>query len=97
VKVALLALLLAACVPCDDAPVVLDVATESSAGVDAPCVDGDPCDDGTECTVRDECYQGECVGSLITCDDGDMCTRNVCSADNGCVAIAITAGICGSQ
>lgn len=54
----------------------------------------EPCDDGTTCTTGDICTSGGvCAGtpSNITCDDFNVCTRDVCNPssgsadDDGCV------------
>ncbi|MCB9740981.1 MAG: hypothetical protein H6747_17070 [Deltaproteobacteria bacterium] len=44
------------------------------------------CDaDGSECTENDSCQDGKCVtGKVVTCDDGNPCTKDVCDAAKGC-------------
>lgn len=72
-----------------DQVVELDAA-DRDADNNACTDDGAACDDDNACTVRDECWGGRCVGSPVKCDDGDMCTRNVCDTLEGCVAIPLT-------
>ena len=37
------------------------------------------CNDGDACTVNDTCQEGQCVsGSVLSCDDGNPCTDEVC-------------------
>ena len=37
------------------------------------------CNDGNDCTLNDYCAAGSCVGkSILDCDDGDICTNDVC-------------------
>ena len=43
------------------------------------------CDDRNLCTSEDQCINGECVGTPVTCDDNDFCTDNVCNPAVGCV------------
>lgn len=43
------------------------------------------CDDANACTEGDRCAQGVCVGVAVTCDDDDVCTRDVCEPATGCV------------
>lgn len=46
----------------------------------------DPCDDGDACTIDDYCTAGlECVGGgSATCNDGSVCTADVCQSPLGC-------------
>jgi len=74
---------------------MVDVAPDAAPDVPGVvCVEGEACDDGNACTVRDECFEGSCVGSVPGCDDGNMCTRNVCHTEAGCLAIPLTNGLC---
>ena len=56
--------------------------------------DATPCDaDGDLCTVGDACSAGVCaIGKAATCDDGNPCTDDSCSAKVGCVYTPNTAG-----
>jgi hypothetical protein len=42
------------------------------------------CLDGDACTIGDHCHQGICVGQPIACDDGDVCTDDICDGLGGC-------------
>ena len=46
-----------------------------------------PCDDGLACTDPDSCFEGDCTGSPVVCeDDGNACTEDKCDeARGGCV------------
>lgn len=54
------------------------------------CVDG-PLANGTECQATclhaGQCQDGQCVGTLDSCDDHDACTSDACSPelDGGCL------------
>lgn len=44
-----------------------------------------PCDDLDACTTGDLCEAGQCVaGPPVDCDDGDVCTDDICDAASGC-------------
>jgi hypothetical protein len=44
-----------------------------------------PCDDGNACSTADKCSAGLCVaGSMVDCDDGEVCTKDTCVAATGC-------------
>jgi hypothetical protein len=48
-----------------------------------------PCDDGSLCTLKDQCSEGECIGTTpLNCDDSNPCTDDSCDGDTGCVHIA---------
>jgi len=59
-----------------------------------PCVadflpEGTPCDDGSKCTDGDKCAAPEqgpmqCIGTPIGCDDGNACTLDTCTEEDGC-------------
>jgi hypothetical protein len=42
------------------------------------------CDDLDVCTRNDICRDGVCVGSPISCDDGNQCTVDTCDPATGC-------------
>ena len=52
---------------------------------------GAACDDGVDCTDEDQCSQGTCWGRRIhtrcgddaECDDGNLCTLDVCNVETG--------------
>jgi len=44
-----------------------------------------PCNDGSVCTVADQCKGGLCIpGAALTCDDGNICTKDSCDKAKGC-------------
>ncbi len=43
------------------------------------------CDDANTCTTADKCVNGQCVGGApLDCNDGDVCTDDLCDAMTGC-------------
>ncbi|MBK7857321.1 MAG: tenascin-X [Archangiaceae bacterium] len=46
--------------------------------------DGSACDMNSVCISGGTCQSGRCVGTPISCDDGNACTVDVCNATNGC-------------
>ena len=81
-------------VDCDDdnpcTTDLCDVATGTCSNVENAVA----CDDGDACTVGDTCTLGECVGRLVTCEDGNPCTDDVCDPAEGCVHHALGATDC---
>ncbi|HVN86160.1 MAG TPA: hypothetical protein VMW17_15075 [Candidatus Binatia bacterium] len=71
--------------------------TQCTQGVCSPysgkCLDiplsGSACDDGNACTTGDICKRGRCVGSRISCDDHNDCTKDSCNRTLGCQNIQI--------
>jgi outer membrane protein assembly factor BamB len=43
-----------------------------------------PCDDFNACTINDTCVEGVCLGESRSCDDGDVCTDDLCNRETGC-------------
>jgi|GEM_PF-942558 len=53
---------------------------------DSWVTDGTLCDDGLACSMDDQCNNGICTGTVADCDDGNECTFDTCSdEDGGCV------------
>lgn len=50
-------------------------------------VEGIPCNDDNLCTINDYCKNGHCTGNPQNCDDGNVCTIDLCKLDTGCVHI----------
>lgn len=73
---------------CNDSnPCTLDACNPQSPG-GVPCVhtpSSGNCDDGSDCTTKDICSKNTCKGTLIVCDDGDVCTDDSCQVSGGCV------------
>ncbi len=47
--------------------------------------------DGDLCTTAETCKNGTCAGKPRVCDDGEVCTKDSCVADEGCVNVATDA------
>ena len=48
------------------------------------------CDDGFKCTIDDVCTAGNCSGKPKNCDDGNVCSHDVCNPATGeCAANAL--------
>ncbi|MBM4353921.1 MAG: hypothetical protein FJ109_09015 [Deltaproteobacteria bacterium] len=68
--------------PCRTA--VCDPATGKCGFANA--ADKTPCDDADACTVNDSCMGGTCMpGITANCNDGNVCTEDVCEPKNGCL------------
>lgn len=70
---------------CDDG----DPCTADSCDPEAGClnspVEGPTCDDGDVCTTGDTCAVGGCTGTPRDCNDGNLCTDDLCDPARGCV------------
>ncbi len=72
---------------CDDGnPCTVDVCNPVSGCVALPFAL--PCSDDNPCTLNDTCSGGACQpGKPQVCDDGNVCTQDVCFSANGCVSM----------
>ncbi len=71
-------------VSCDDGnPCTLDECDPLS-GCTHDILTGTECGDGNVCTLADHCQEGTCVGTPISCDDGNPCTDDGCNETGGC-------------
>lgn len=52
--------------------------------VTTPAEDGTSCEASSQCLVEATCQAGRCVGRPRVCDDGNLCTIDVCNATLGC-------------
>ena len=69
-----------------DAP-CLEAACDPETGACgfAEANEGFPCQNDDLCTVGDLCEKGECLGGVpANCNDGDVCTDDVCEPSVGC-------------
>ena len=66
----------------DCAYAVCDEATGECGKV--PKAEGDSCDDDDACTSDSLCEVGECVGTPVVCEEGEVCQDVVCTAAGGC-------------
>ena len=72
-------------VNCDDENVCTTDACLPAVGCQQTPKQGS-CSDGDICTLGDACENGVCSpGNAISCDDGNICTDDVCESDVGCV------------
>jgi hypothetical protein len=67
--------------PCNASRFVLEV----NGCVESPLPEGTACIPSSRCQENGRCQGGECVGSPRTCDDGNPCTQDTCSPEQGCV------------
>ncbi len=49
------------------------------------------CDDFNACTTDDTCVNEVCRGASRSCDDGDVCTDDLCDPREGCVHVSTAA------
>jgi len=77
----------AALPPCDDGnPCTEDSVNAANGTCLHANVDG-PCSLGSLCVHDEQCVDGRCLGAALDCDDENVCTRNLCDANTGCVFI----------
>ena len=69
----------------------LDTQCITGSCVDGECIpvyheNGFSCDDNILCTVNDSCDgEGSCGGIIMSCDDGNPCTEDICDGSGGCI------------
>ena len=71
-------------VDCDDDNECTDDVCNGTDGCDQVLLSGVPCFDDDACTYDDHCQSGECVGAIMVCDDGNVCTDDDCDPAEGC-------------
>ncbi len=71
---------------CDDGTACTTDSCDSASGcVFTPVADGTSCDDATVCNGAETCQGGACAaGTPLNCNDGNLCTTDVCDAIAGC-------------
>ena len=52
--------------------------------------DGTACVSDDSCLTNTVCANGQCVGTSVSCDDGNACTLDACASGQGCIHEAIT-------
>ncbi|WNG40237.1 hypothetical protein F0U61_46055 [Archangium violaceum] len=62
---------------------------EPGVCVESVAPDGTACIPESRCQENGRCESGACVGSPRSCDDGNPCTRDACSPDQGCVTAPV--------
>ncbi len=55
----------------------------------------DGCSDNNACTINDACQLGRCIGTLVPCDDGDLCTQDRCDPATGACSAEPDVAKCG--
>jgi hypothetical protein len=71
---------------CDDGKLcTIDTCTDESGLCTHTFDDGASCDDASACTEQDLCSQGVCLGSVVHCDDENLCTDDACEPESGCI------------
>jgi len=69
---------------CDDGSICTKDYCDQNAGCQHDPLES-PCDDGDQCTTGDVCVDGQCTGAApLLCDDGNLCTDDLCEKDTGC-------------
>ncbi len=83
-------------VDCDDGLPCTTDTCDKLAGCKHAAKAGTPCDDGNACTVVDSCLaSGVCKpGASKDCADGNPCTADGCSADQGCTHTILAGSLC---
>jgi outer membrane protein assembly factor BamB len=62
---------------------------EPGVCVESEAPEGTACIAQSRCQENGRCQGGVCVGSPRSCDDGNPCTRDGCSPDEGCVTAPV--------
>ncbi len=80
----------------DDNPCTTD-GCDSVAGCTVQTIPGccntdADCTDSSACTVNERCVSHACASDPLTCDDGNPCTTDSCSAATGCTFTAVPNG-----
>ncbi|MCO4761573.1 MAG: hypothetical protein KC502_08725 [Myxococcales bacterium] len=70
---------------CDDAkPCTTGDKCAAGKCAGTAAVVGTACDDGNVCSKADKCdFQGGCIGTSVTCNDGETCTLDKCHPATG--------------
>jgi hypothetical protein len=69
---------------CNDGdPCTVNTCVPATGCVSEPA-SGPTCVDGSACTEADACIDGQCVGTPVSCDDGNPCTKDGCDPETGC-------------
>ncbi|MBM4345927.1 MAG: hypothetical protein FJ100_21345 [Deltaproteobacteria bacterium] len=76
--------------PCDDKNPCTVEACNPVTGACEVTPTSQSCTDGNPCTQFDQCAGGKCVGALVLCDDGNVCTTDACTVDKGCQSVPTT-------
>ncbi|MBM4346097.1 MAG: hypothetical protein FJ100_22215 [Deltaproteobacteria bacterium] len=75
---------------CNDGNACTIDACDPGLGCGHVALHGLACDDGFKCTENDFCTAGVCIGKAKNCDDGNVCSHDVCDPATGaCAALAL--------
>jgi hypothetical protein len=55
--------------------------------IESAIADGTGCEAHNACLLDAHCQAGRCLGTAVTCDDGNACTLDVCNAVTGCETV----------
>ncbi|MBM4372045.1 MAG: hypothetical protein FJ098_10355, partial [Deltaproteobacteria bacterium] len=69
---------------CDDGNPCTGDSCDGAVGCTHVALTDVECMDGNVCTVGDHCEDGVCQGTLVTCDDQNPCTDDLCDGAGGC-------------
>ncbi len=70
---------------CEDGNQCTDDPCDPAKGCADKILTKKPCNDGSVCTKTDTCDgAGKCVGTALSCDDGNPCTDDSCDKLKGC-------------
>ena len=70
-------------VVCNDNNACTDDACNPTTGCFYVNDNTNTCTDNSVCTSNDHCINGSCIGSSINCNDGNVCTTDLCDANTG--------------
>ncbi|HEX7476759.1 MAG TPA: hypothetical protein VF331_03060 [Polyangiales bacterium] len=78
------------CASACNSPTQCQVAAGATCQGGATCVyanqvNGTTCNDQSVCTASDQCQNGSCTGTTVSCDDQNPCTVDSCNATGGCI------------
>ncbi len=69
---------------CSDTEPCTTDSCDPKLGCQFPAASTGTCDDGNACTDKDGCTAGKCAGTVINCDDSNVCTTDSCDDKTGC-------------
>ncbi len=70
-----------------------DTCQPTSGCSHASLAEGSACTPGDPCIAVAHCHAGSCTGTPVACDDGNVCTADVCdNSTGGCIHTASLAG-----
>jgi len=70
---------------CDDANPCTKDACKPDSGCSHEALSGISCTDEDSCTVAETCVNGVCQTTSVKCDDSNVCTKDICTSEGGCL------------